>query len=462
MATSEKIKKTAKSSIKKIVSADVYIWGKKIGHVVWNDKADLAVFEYDQDFVQLSDVELAPLMMPKNKNGLNVFSFNELDKNSFKGLPGMLADALPDKYGNALINTWLAKQGRTPESFSPVERLCYIGDRCMGALEFKPAYIQGRLTKDIEIRISEMVKLASEVLITQNYKTKLHLDNEKKLNHALKELISVGISAGGARAKCIIAYNEKTGEVRSGQVKNDKEFSYWILKLDGVRENRDKELNDPQGYGCREYAYYKMALDCGIEMSECRLLQENGRSHFMTKRFDRLEGGRKLHMQSLCAIAHYDFNLAGHYSYEQAINVIRRVLKPEHHRHALDQQFRRAVFNVIGVNQDDHTKNISFLMNQIGEWSLSPAYDMVFNYNPKGSWTNRHQMTINLKRTDFVMEDLLKLANHADIKKTVAKKIIKEITDVFKDAPLYLKDAGVFEEHITEISQSLRTSIYKD
>lgn len=232
-----------------------------------------------------------------------------------------------------------------------------------------------------------MVKLASEVL-TDKEKLKENLKHKdaKKLKEALTNLLVVGTSAGGARAKCIIAYNEKTGEVRSGQLKTTKDFSYWLLKLDGASNNKDKELNDPQGYGRIEYAYYLMAKDCGIEMMESRLLEENGRAHFMTKRFDRKDGGEKIHMQSFCAMGHYDFNMSGAYSYEQVLQIKRLVVK-SNTKEALEQQFRRVIFNIIGRNQDDHTKNIAFLMDKKGNWQLSPAYDMVYSYNPNGEWT---------------------------------------------------------------------------
>lgn len=435
-----------------VTLAEIHLWGSLVGYVSWNEETGLASFEYDQAFVDNAPVEVSPIKLPRKKG---VYSFPELTKGTFHGLPGMLADSLPDKFGNALIDVWLSTKGRKSGSFSPVERLCYIGERGMGALEFKPAKYKGRMS-DVPIEIEEMVKLASAVLTNkEKLKEKLKHKDEKKLKEALTNLLVVGTSAGGARAKCIIAYNEKSGEVRSGQLKTTKDFTYWLLKLDGVSNNRDKELIDPQGFGRIEYAYYLMAKDCGIEMSESRLLEENGRAHFMTKRFDRLEGGEKIHMQSLCAMGHYDFNMAGAYSYEQALEMIRTVVKSDT-KEALEQQFRRTIFNVIGRNQDDHTKNIAFLMDRYGSWKLSPAYDMAYSYNPLGDWTSKHQMSLNGKRDDFKMEDLIEFGAKADLKKLQASKIIKEIEGIFSKWTDYAEKAGVFEDHQHSIFSSIR------
>lgn len=436
----------------KVTLAEIHLWGTLVGYVSWNEETELSSFEYDQAFIDNAPVEIAPIKLPKKKG---VYSFPELAKGTFHGLPGVLADSLPDKFGNALIDVWLSTKGRKSGSFNPIERLCYIGERGMGALEFKPAKYKGRLS-DVPIEIEDMVKLASAVLTNkEKLKENLKHKDEKKLKEALTNLLVVGTSAGGARAKCIIAYNQKSGEVRSGQLKTTKDFTYWLLKLDGVSNNRDKELVDPQGYGRIEYAYYLMAKDCGIEMSESRLLEENGRAHFMTKRFDRLEGGEKIHMQSLCAMGHYDFNMAGAYSYEQALEVIQTVVKSDT-KEALEQQFRRAIFNIIGRNQDDHTKNIAFLMDRLGNWRLSPAYDMAYSYNPTGEWTNKHQMSLNGKRDQFTMEDLIEFGAKADLKKMQAIKIIKEIESVFSKWAEYAEKADVFEDHQLSILNSLR------
>ncbi|PJZ43831.1 type II toxin-antitoxin system HipA family toxin [Leptospira brenneri] len=437
-----------------VTLAKVYLWGSLVGYVSWNEEGRFAAFEYDNEFLN-APVEPSPILMPKSRN---VYSFRNLNIETYKGLPGMLADSLPDKFGNALIDVWLSTKGRDTKSFNPVERLCYIGERGMGALEFKPATYKLR-SKDVPIEIAEMVKLASDILTNRKkFTSKLELSNQKKLKESLASLLAIGTSAGGARAKCIIAYNEKTGEVRSGQVKTTEEFSYWILKLDGIQNNKDKELKDPKGFGSIEYAYYLMALDCGIHMMESKLLEENGRHHFMTKRFDRNLGGGKLHMQSLCAIAHYDFNMAGAYSYEQVFDIIRKTI-PENTRATLEQQFKRAIFNIISRNQDDHTKNIAFLMDQNGKWSLSPAFDMTYSYNPNGQWTSRHQMSINGKREKFTFEDLVEFGKKADLKKNQIKSIVEEIKERVSDWKGYANKANVHPSFQKEIQKNLNLSI---
>ncbi|EOQ94730.1 HipA-like C-terminal domain protein [Leptospira wolbachii serovar Codice str. CDC] len=437
-----------------ITLAKVYLWGSLVGYVSWNEEGRFASFEYDNEFLN-APVEPSPLLMPKSRT---LYFFRNLNVDTFKGLPGMLADSLPDKFGNALIDVWLSKIGRDPKSFNPVERLCYIGERGMGALEFKPATYRLR-TKNVSIEITEMVELASEILSNRKkFSTKLELTNQKKLNESLSSLLTIGTSAGGARAKCIIAYNEKTGEVRSGQVKTTEDFTYWILKLDGIRNNKDKELNDPKGFGCIEYVYYRMALDCGIQMMESKLLEENGRQHFMTKRFDRTNGGEKKHMQSLCALAHYDFNMAGAYSYEQTLDVIRKIIL-ENTKPALEQQFRRAVFNVVSRNQDDHTKNIAFLMDQNGKWSLSPAFDMTYSFNPNGQWTNRHQMSINGKREKLGMDDFIELGKKADLKTIQIKSIVGQIKDIVSRWGNYANQTNVPSLLRKEIQKNLNIPI---
>lgn len=413
--------------------AEVRLWGKTIGAVSLQDGDDVASFEYDAAFAQ-SGIQVAPLVMPLSRR---VYRFPELSRPTFHGLPGLLADSLPDKFGNALIDVWLASQGRQPDSFNAVERLCYTGERGMGALEFVPAIGPGaRQTTAIEI--GQLVDLASEVLTHRNNLQASFLSEDRK--DALSDILRVGTSAGGARAKAVIAWNPKTNEVRSGQVKAGTGFEYWLLKFDGVSGNKDKELEDPKGYGLIEYAYYLMALECGITMNECRLFKENGRSHFMTRRFDRKAGGEKLHMQSLSALAHYDFNMAGAYSYEQAFLAMRQLQLP---MQAIEQQFRRMAFNIVARNQDDHVKNIAFLMNKSGEWSLSPAFDMTYSFNPAGTWTASHQMTLNGKRDKFTLEDFKACAKTASMKRGRAAKIVAEVQAAVSQWKLFAEQAGV-------------------
>ncbi|HUW98449.1 MAG TPA: type II toxin-antitoxin system HipA family toxin [Acidiferrobacter sp.] len=424
--------------------AEVRLWGRTIGAVALQDGEDVARFEYDAAFAQ-SGIQIAPIVMPLSRR---VYRFPALSRPTFHGLPGLLADSLPDTFGNALIDVWLASQGRQPDSFNAVERLCYTGQRGMGALEFVPA-IGPTAKQTTHIEVSELVQLASEVLTHRNNLQASFAAEYQE--DTLRDILRVGTSAGGARAKAVIAWNPKTHEVRSGQVKAGQGFEYWLLKFDGVRGNKDKELEDPKGYGVIEYAYYLMARECGIEMSECRLFEENGRSHFMTRRFDRLAGGEKLHMQSLSALAHYDFNRAGAYSYEQAFLVMRQLQLP---MHAIEQLFRRMVFNIVARNQDDHVKNIAFLMNKAGEWSLSPAFDVTYSFNPAGAWTARHQMTMNGKRDHFTMADFNACAKQASMKRGYAAKIVAEVQATVAKWRSFAEPAGV-PEGLRENIQSL-------
>ena len=397
--------------------AEVRLWGRRIGAVSMNEGRDYASFQYTAEFAA-SGIELAPLTLPL---GRRVYEFPELPRRTFHGLPGLLADSLPDRFGNALIDAWLATQGRTPESFNAIERLCYTGTRGMGALEFAPA-IGPRPRKATRIDVDALVRLASGVL-TRHERLKGTLSGAGS-RKALADILRVGTSAGGARAKAIIAWNRRTNEVRSGQVAAGPGFSYWLLKFDGVAGNKDKELDDPQGYGAIEYAYSLMARSAGIAMNECRLYEENGRRHFMTRRFDRRADGGKLHMQSLGALAHFDYNHAGASSYEQAFLAIRRLSLP---MADMEEQFRRMLFNIVARNQDDHVKNIAFLMDREGRWSLAPAFDLTYSFNPSGSWTATHQMTLNGKRDGFVMRDVQAGAKTAGLKRGRADALLEEV-----------------------------------
>jgi len=427
-------------------TAMVNLWGRTIGAVSLADDAATATFEYDAAF-QSSGIEVAPLMMPLSSR---LYSYPSLQLETFHGIPGLLADSLPDRFGNALIDAWLARSGRMPESFNAVERLCYTGSRGMGALEYAPAT---RLDApgSSRIEIDKLVELASEVLTHHsNLQGWFHEEGKKT---ALTDILRVGTSAGGARAKAVIAWNPKTNEVRSGQVKAVRGFEYWLMKFDGVIGNKDKEREDPKGYGAIEHAYYRMAVDAGITMSPCRMFEENGRRHFMTKRFDRLEGGGKLHMQSLCGMAHYDFNQAGAYGYEQALQVIRRLGLP---MAAIEEQFRRMVFNIVARNQDDHVKNIAFLMDKSGNWSLSPAFDMTYSYQPDGKWTSSHQMTMNGKRSGFTRDDFKACAKSASMKRGRAETIIQEVRNVVVQWRNYAEESRVNPQQRDKIEATLR------
>jgi serine/threonine-protein kinase HipA len=426
--------------------ARVVLWGRDIGAVTWLEDREIGVFQYAPEFLD-SGIGVAPLMMPLSPSP---YEFPELPRATFKGLPGLLADSLPDKFGNALIDAWLASQGRTPESFNPVERLCYIGTRGMGALEFQPAML-GNPSPRKRLEIDALVRLANRVLDERiGLQGKFGGADDA---HVIDDIIRVGTSAGGARAKAILAWNETTGEFRSGQVPAGAGFTHWLMKFDGVSGNRDREVADPLGYGLVELAYHLMAVAAGIEMTECRLHREGGRAHFMTRRFDRHAGGEKIHAQSLCAMMHFDFNRPDAYSYEQALATIRRLGMP---MRDLEQQYRRAVFNVIGRNHDDHVKNIAYLMDKRGEWRLSPAFDLAFSYNPTGAWTGRHQMSINGKRDGFELEDLVALARSGDIKRAKAIGIIEEVDEAVGRWGSFAAQAGVADATADKIAKAQR------
>lgn len=414
-----------------ISTAFINIWNKRIGAIAWNSETGLGTFEYDPSFLK-NNWDLAPIKMPIGKSGKRIFSFPELrDTTTFKGLPGLLADILPDKYGNALINTWLTKQGRPTDSLNPVEMLCFIGNRGMGALEFELAEPQiNNISSEIEMK--SLIEVAEEILSgRKEFNRKLTTHEEKTLLDVLK----IGTSAGGARAKAVIAYNEKTHEVRSGQADAPKGFTQWLIKFDGVT---DIQLGTLSGYGRVEMAYHLMATDAGIEMTECRLLEENGRAHFMTKRFDREPGNNKLHVQSFCAIQHYDFNEMNLYSYEQLFETMRMLGLPYPQA---EQLYRRMAFNVMGRNCDDHTKNFAFVMDKEGQWKLSPAYDVCHAYRPESEWVSQHCLSINGKRKNITKNDLLNVAKQMNIKK--ATRIAEQIAETINNWPTYAKKVNV-------------------
>jgi serine/threonine-protein kinase HipA len=431
--------------IRRVQVARVLLWDKEVGAVAWDDVRGIAAFEYDGTFLG-SGLEIAPLTMPL---GRGIFSFPELSRETYRGLPGLLADSLPDRFGNRLIELWLQQKGRSVEDFSSIERLCYIGSRGMGGLEFKPALTR-ESKKSIHLEVSELTALAGEILSTRS---RLKVNLKGRESEALNTIIRVGTSAGGARAKAVIAWNPETREVRSGQVPAPEGFEPWILKFDGVR---DRELGATQGFGRVELAYHRMAAACGIEMTECRLLEEGGRAHFMTRRFDRAGRGNKIHMQSLCAMGHYDFNMAGAFGYEQALAVIQRLNLGYP---ALREMFRRMTFNVIARNQDDHTRNIAFLMDQMGKWSLSPAFDVMWAYSSEGPWTNRHQMRINGKHGDFKRNDLLEVADGFGIRE--GSEMIEQVTETVGRWPDFAAEAGVDAQMIVRIGKTHRLFLEK-
>jgi serine/threonine-protein kinase HipA len=434
-------------------NARVNLWGRMIGAVSWVNERDAAVFQYDPGFVN-SGVELSPLMMPLN---LYPYEFPALPRETFRGLPGLLADSLPDKFGNALIDAWLAEQGRAISSFNPVERLCYIGSRGMGALEFEPALSGPVLDlKESEIEISSLVALSNRVLNQrENLKGAFSGEDDRK---SIGDILRVGTSAGGARAKAILAWDPVSGKFLSGQVTAPAGFEYWIVKFDGISNNRDKELADPQGFGKIEYAYYLMAQKAGIIMPECRLLHEGGRNHFMARRFDRNMNGTKIHMQSLGALAHADFNNPTGFSYEQALQVMKKLELP---MDDVEQQVIRGFFNTTARNLDDHVKNTAFLMDRQGRWRLSPAFDVTYAYNPDGLWTGKHQMSINGKREAIVASDLISMAGAGGIKSARAMQILESVSQCVALWPEFASLAGVPEETMRQIQFTHLTNLLK-
>ncbi len=414
-----------------ITTAFVKIWGETAGAVAWNEQTGVASFEFDSKFIN-SKLDLAPLKMPVANSNNRIFSFPELRNNkTFKGLPGLLADVLPDDYGNQLINSWLAQNGRPENSMNPVEVLCFIGTRGMGALEFEPSQLKTN-KRAFEVEIDGLVSISKKMLAKRDdFETKLTEDDQK----AMLDILKIGTSAGGARPKAIIAYNEKTGQVKSGQTNAPKGFEHWLIKLDTVS---DVQFGESTGYGRIEMAYYLMAKACEIEIMECRLMEENGRAHFMTKRFDRERGDQKHHIQTLCAIQHYDFNQITSFSYEQLFQTMRLLRLPYPQA---EQMFRRMVFNVMAKNCDDHTKNFAFRLKKDGDWELAPAYDVCFAYRPDSDWVSQHNLSINGKRKNITKDDLLFVAKSMNIKK--ANAIIQQISETVSNWYEFAEITGV-------------------
>lgn len=421
----------------------VKLWGTIIGYFLLDEFKRFITFEYDKKFLEFG-IEVSPIQMPLSNK---IYQFPDLINTSFRGAPGLISDSLPDKFGNAVIDAWLASQGRASESFTVLDRLCYTGKRGMGALEYEPSNGEIR-DADQEISIAKMVEFASEVL---NKQGKISLTKKDEIDY--KQLLRLGTSAGGARAKAIIAYNEKTGEFRSGQINLEENFVHWLIKFDGVKKNGDKNREDEPEYTLIEYSYYLMAKKAGITMSECKLFSEGNYNHFMTKRFDRVKG-EKIHMQSLGALLHIDYNIPGSCSYERAALTAKQIGCPSND---IEQFYRRTVFNVLAVNQDDHVKNISFLMDKRGKWSLSPAYDITFAYDLSNQYLKSHQMSINKKITKIYQEDLIQCGKAMDIKVSKCRKIIDEVYEAVKDYETLARSVNIKESTI-----KLLTAIQKE
>ena len=425
--------------------AEVILWGTRIGILHLPENSIFADFEYDRDFVETAGkigIEPSPIKMPLADR---IYRFPDIGE-AFKGVPGMIADSLPDKFGNAVINQWLAKQGKTETEFNVIDRLCYTGARGMGALEYVPA-AGPDLSQSDDVDIGEMVRFASEIL---SQRQSISLTADKNLTYS--QLLQLGTSAGGARAKAIIAWNEKTNEIKSGQINAGSGFDYWLMKFDGVGKNGDYGLEDEPEYTLIEYVYYEIAKRAGVEMNECRIFSENDRNHFMTKRFDRVDG-KKIHMQTLGALAHIDYNTPGLCSYEQAALYMRQLNLAQDE---IEQFFRRMVFNIIAVNQDDHVKNTSFLMDRQGKWKLAPAYDITFSYNPSNLWLKAHQMTINGKTTGITQKDVHDVGEAMGISTARINRIVEDVCAAVKDWEKLAYENDIRTNTIDMISEILR------
>jgi len=427
--------------------ASVELWDTAIGEVAWDPARGFADFRYLEAFLD-NPIEPSPIRMPKRRG---IYRFDRLPEDAFQGLPGLLADALPDRYGHAVINRWLEAHGRPANSMNPVEKLLYIGRRAMGALSFAPPSRELDAS-DRAIEIDDLVALANAVLDSRQ-----RLRRTVSTRDNYEDLISVGVSAGGARAKALVAFNETRTELRSGQIDLPPGFSHWLLKLDGVSRSGDHGVPDPQGYGRIEYAYSLMARAAGIDIPETALLEDGPRRHFMVRRFDRPGGRERLHMQTLGALVHVDYNEHGLFSYEQTLGAIRRLKCP-----AADQRefMRRAVFNVLARNQDDHVKQVSFLMDKQGRWRLSPAYDLTYAFNPAGRWTSRHQMSIAGKLDDFTPEDLSRLGEAAEQGPTQARRVIEQVSEAVSRWPAFAESAGVDTDATSKIGMAHRRKLF--
>jgi serine/threonine-protein kinase HipA len=429
-----------------MTTATVKLWGTPIGYASMHEDEVFARFEYDPNFIK-SGIELAPIEMPARPG---VFSFPDLHPRSFHGLPGLLADSLPDKYGNNLINAWLARSGRKASDFNAVDRLCYVGQRAMGALEFEPESAT-KGDEDKELQVHDLVELAS-IAFANKASMDARLGGSGG-DQGLLDILSVGASAGGARAKAVIAYNEATESVRSGQMALPAGYEHWLIKFDGVEFSGDWGVADPAGYGLLEYSYYQMAKACGIDMMECQILSENGRNHFMTRRFDRDTDGSKYFMQTLGALRHYDYWVSQAYSYEQLIMTMKLLELP---KNMIEEQLRRIVFNLVGCNQDDHVKNFSFLMDRSGDWSIAPAYDLC---HAEGSdFTRHHQLTLNGKSNDFTLADLKYLEDYAGLARGSVKRMLDRTCDVFAGWEKCAGELGIPQRIQEHVLSTLRLS----
>ncbi|OIQ01121.1 MAG: toxin HipA [Zetaproteobacteria bacterium CG2_30_46_52] len=394
-----------------------------VGAISFNTETGLGAFEYEPAFIK-TGIELSPIKMPLSRK---IYTFPDIDSAAFRGLPGLIADSLPDDFGNTVMDAWVASQGKSPADITPLQRLQYTGKRGMGALTYHPATQRKNLNASQHIEIQSLVAMAQEVL-DQRQQFSVNLGAQRQEDQeAMMALLSVGMSAGGARPKAVLAFNDDFTQVRSGQTDVPEGFTHFIMKFDGVSEhNKDKEtFGDPMGYGAMEYVYYLMAKLCGIDMMPCRLLDEGNRRHFITQRFDR-NGNEKRHVQTLNGLAHVSYKNVGSYSYAELFATARELrLNPNDAM----QLFKRMVFNVVARNHDDHSKNVGFMLDDQGQWQLSPAYDLAYSYKPGSAWVNHHWMKLNGKQDNFTREDFYTFEKLSPIfNKRKIDQIIEETT----------------------------------
>ena len=433
--------------------AAVKLWGELVGALAYDSQSQITTFEYSPDWLN-KGLEIAPLQMPLSPQK---YQFSALNPETYRGLPAIFADVLPDDFGNAVINAWLVRSGRDVESFTAIERLLYTGNRGMGALEFEPAISEAKPVSE-QLELDALIEMAQQIL-DQRLNLKMGIPVDESINHnndeAMTSLFQVGTSAGGARAKALVAVNKRRSQLRSGQVTIPEGFEHYLLKFDGIEEHKveSETFGDPKGFGCMEYAYYLMAKDAGINISESELLKDGSRSHFMTKRFDR-ENNNKHHYVSLCAMDHADYKKPGSYSYEQLLAVARQLQLP---REDAVEIYRRMVFNVVARNHDDHTKNFGFVLKQNEDkWRLSPAFDLAYSYKKDSPWVNAHQMSLNAKRDNFCRDDLLEVGQLIGNFNKQAEQIIDEVIAVVTNWQNYADSVGVFDGLSAEIQSNLR------
>lgn len=417
---------------------EVRLWDMHIGSVALDPTYGYYAFAYTPAFSARA-IEPAPLHMPAVAD--HPYIFTDLPEATYKRLPAMLSDALPDDFGNALINRYMADQGISPRDITALDRLAYMSSRAMGALTFKPARGPAR-RKPTAIELGSLVEQARKAVTGM-------VDDDDHASAALRSIIDVGTSAGGARAKAVIALHPETGELRSGQLDAPEGFEHWLLKFDGM--GKDQELGTTQNYGRVEYAYHLMARAAGVHMTECRLLKETGRAHFMTRRFDREGTSGRHHVQTLCAMAHLDYRKKGTNAYSQLFDTMGQLRLPYQD---LEEAFRRMAFNVMGRNCDDHTKNFAFMLRK-GQvaWELAPAYDVTFAHNPAGEWTYQHLMSVNGKFKAFNVEDLMAEARRFGI--GTGARVLRQVRAAIEQWPRFAQQAGVPEPQMAEIRAQL-------